>query len=49
MGLGLGAATQSSQSIANSTENLFDEVLLRAEMVEQDRCLRSECIGQGPK
>jgi hypothetical protein len=49
MHFGLGTATQSSQSVANSTEKLFDEVLLGAEMVEQDRRLRSECIGQGPQ
>ena len=49
MSLCLGAPPERSQSIAYSTQELFDEVLFRAEMMEKDRCLRSERDSQGPQ
>ena len=49
MSLCLGAAPERSQSITYSAQELFDEVLFRAEVMEKDRCLRSERDGQGPK
>jgi hypothetical protein len=45
----LGGATESPQSVAHSTEEFFNEVLFRTEMVEQDWCLRSECDSQRPQ
>jgi len=42
MSLRRGAAPERSQSIEYSAQELLDELLFRAEMMEKDRCLRSE-------
>jgi hypothetical protein len=47
MSLCLGGAPERSQSIAYPAQELLDEVLFRAEMMEKDRCLRSEHDSQG--
>ena len=47
MCLCLGAAAERSQSVADTAQELLDEVLFRPEMMEKDRCLRSECDSQG--
>ena len=47
--LRLGGPPEGSQSIAYPAEDLHDEALLRAEMMEQDRRLGTERGGQGPQ
>jgi hypothetical protein len=42
MALRLSAPSERSHSIAYSAEDLRDETLFRAEMVEKDRRLRTE-------
>jgi hypothetical protein len=48
LALRLGGTPKGSQSIAHAAKDLFHEVFLRAEMMEQDRCLGTQSGGQGP-